>query len=208
MTTGIKTISPLHRREGIGHDELVAYWQDRHAPGVKTHMRPDRYSITFFDPRDGRAAYDGMAALAFDDAERAKATTGRNMPAEVANDGFGDRIEMPMTRLTVAENVIVAGPGADGGPASAEERGSAYKMTFFVRAADGQDLEQMHRHWLEIHAPNVKSSFVAAVGFATWSTSLPPAPAGPSRSPGWPSSGTATATRSRATPSPTTASTP
>src|SRR4051794_31607184 len=164
MTTGIKTISPLHRKEGIGHDELVAYWQDRHAPGVKAHMRPDRYSITFFDPRDGRAAYDGMAALAFDDAERAKATTGRNMPAEVANDGFGDRIEMPMTRLSVAENVIVAGPGADGGPASAEERGSAYKMTFFVRPAEGQDLEQMHRHWIEVHAPNVASSFVAAGG--------------------------------------------
>ena len=43
-------------------------------------MRPDRYSVTFFDPRDGKAAYDGMAALFFADAERARATSGRKTP--------------------------------------------------------------------------------------------------------------------------------
>jgi hypothetical protein len=153
---------PLRRREGISHDELVAHWQDVHAPGVKAHMRPDRYSVTFFDPRDGKAAFDGMPAIAYDDAARSKAMSGRNMPAEVANDGFGDRIEMPMTRIQVVENVIVAGPGA--GPATPVDRGSAYKMTFFVRAREDQDLEHVHRHWLEIHAPNVASDFVAAGG--------------------------------------------
>jgi hypothetical protein len=162
MTTGIKHLSPLRRRPDLGHDELVAYWREHHAPGVKAHMRPDRYSITFFDPRGGKAAYDGMAALAYDDIERANALSGRNAPPAVVNDGFVERVEPPITRFRVVEHVIVPGPG--NGPASREERESAYKMTFFVAPADGEDLEHLHRHWLDVHAPNVASGFAAAGG--------------------------------------------
>jgi hypothetical protein len=162
MTTGIKTLSPLRRRADVSHDDLVRHWRDPHAPGVKAHMRPDRYAITFFDPQDGKAVYDGMAALSFDDRDHARSVTGRNMPRAVATDGFGDLVEQPMTALRVVEHVIVAGPSGD--PATPDERAAAYKMTFFVRPGAGQDLANIQRHWLEIHAPNVASTFVAAGG--------------------------------------------
>ncbi|MFN0090090.1 MAG: hypothetical protein ACKVWR_07475 [Acidimicrobiales bacterium] len=162
MSTGIKHLSPLRRRDGVTHDQLVAHWRDPHAVGVKAFMRPDRYAITFFDQREGRAQYDGMASVAFDDLDDALTRTGRNMAPEVANDGFVDLVQTPMTRLQVIEHVIVPGPA--GGPATAEEREAAYKMTFLVSANEGEDLADLHRHWLEIHAPNVASSFVAAGG--------------------------------------------
>lgn len=162
MTAGIKNMSPLRRRDGVDHDRLVAHWRDPHAPGVKAHMRPDRYAVTFFDPRDGRAAYDGMASLAYDDDAMAKANTGRNAPAVVRADGFVELVQEPIQTIKVLENVMVAGPGS--GPATAEEREGAYKMTFLVSAREEEDPAAVHRHWLDLHAPNVVSNFVASGG--------------------------------------------
>lgn len=162
MTVGLKNMSPLRRRDGVEHDQLVAHWRDPHAPGVKAHMGPDRYAITFFDPRDGKAPYDGMASLAYDDVEVAKAHTGKNTPAPVAADGFVDLVQLPMQRTQVVEHVMVAGPGD--GPATAAEREAAFKMTFLVSARDGEDPASIHRHWLDLHAPNVVSNFVASGG--------------------------------------------
>lgn len=162
MTNAVKTMSVIRRREGVSHEQLVAHWMDPHAPGVRTHLQPDRYAVTVFDPRDGRAKYDGMAVLGYDDAERAEARAASDGAAEVARDGFLQLIERP-TRLTVQEHVIVPGP-TDARPASAEERNSAFKMTFLVSAREGVDAERIRTHWLELHAPNVKSNFVASGG--------------------------------------------
>lgn len=159
MTAGIKFMSPLRRRDGVDHDRLIAHWRDPHAPGVREHMRPDRYAVTFFDPRDGKAPYDGMAALAYDDAAVAQANS--QSPA-VAADGFVDLVQMPIDRVRVLENVLVAGP--TGGPATAPEREAAYKMTFLVSARDGEDPAAVQRHWIDLHAPNVVSNFVASGG--------------------------------------------
>lgn len=161
MTAALKTLTLARRRDAVTHEQLVATWRAPHAPGVVEHLRPDRYAITFFDPRDGRAPFDGMAALTFDDAERARAVTGRNTPAAVAEDGWVDLVRLPMTRLTVTEHVFVAGPGE---PADAVQRERAFKMTFLVSARDGVDPERIQRHWLDTHAPNVRSGFVAAGG--------------------------------------------
>lgn len=166
MTTGIKTLTPLRRAPGVSHDQLVEHWRRRHSPGVKAHMAPDRYAVTFFDPDGGprgtEAAYDGMAALAYDDRDRARTVTGRNVPREVATDGFVDLVEQPMTALRVVEHVIV--PGPSGGTATPEERDGAYKMTFLVRPRADLDPAGIQRHWLEAHAPNVASNFVASGG--------------------------------------------
>jgi len=162
---GMKEQTPLRRASGVSHDQLVAHWRDVHAPGVRAHMRPDRYAITFFDPRGGRAPFDGMASLAYDDAAFGVAHTGRHTPAAVVADGFGERVEVPLARTRVVEHVIVAGPAGPGGPAATvEEREAAFKMTFLVSANPGEDLASLHRHWLEVHAPNVASAFIPAGG--------------------------------------------
>lgn len=161
MTGPVKTMTVATRREGVGHDQLVATWRSPHAPGVVQHMRPDRYAITFFDPRDGRAPFDGMAALTYDDAARAEANTGRNTPTVVADDGWVDLVQLPMVRLTVTEHIIVAGPSA---PATAAERQSAHKLTFLVSAREGVEPARVQQHWLDTHAPNVSSGFGAAGG--------------------------------------------
>jgi hypothetical protein len=165
MTAPLKSMTVARRRPEVSHDQLVAAWRSPHAPGVVEHMKPDHYAITFFDPRDGRAPFDGMAALTYHDPGRAGTVTGRNTPEVVANDGWVDLVQLPMERLTVTENVIVAGPGSDPSiPARADERNEAFKMTFLVSARPGVDPEAIQRHWLERHAPNVASAFVAAGG--------------------------------------------
>lgn len=63
---------------------------------------------------------------------------------------------------TVIEHVIVPGPGAS--PATVAEREGAFKMTFLVSVGPGNDLGDVQRHWLELHAPNVASNFQASGG--------------------------------------------
>lgn len=162
MTQGTKHLTPIRRGERVTHDQLVEHWRTKHSPGVKALMRPARYSVTFFDPRDGRAAYDGMAAIAYDTEADWAAHNGRNTPQAVVEDGFVDLVRQPMERMTAVENVIVAGPGD--APATAAEREAAFKMTFLVSVGPGQDLVDVQRHWLELHAPNVASNFQASGG--------------------------------------------
>jgi hypothetical protein len=124
-------------------------------------MRPDGYTLTFFEPGDGQRAFDGMATLVYHDAERAAAHTGRNIPAVVAEDGWADLVDLPNVWLQVSEHVMVPGPH---GEATPEEREGAYKLTFLVRGREGVDPAQVRGHWLDLHAPNVASGFVAAGG--------------------------------------------
>jgi hypothetical protein len=155
---GLKTLVPIRRRNEVSHDELVTFWRDVHMPGVVAHMRPDHYSVTLFDEAGDRVApeerYDGMATLWFDDAARGRQMQGRTMPAEVAGDGFGDRIVFPMARLDSTEHVIVDGP----------REAAGFKFVALVRARPGVGPNELRRHWLDVHAPNVASDMVAAGG--------------------------------------------
>ncbi len=166
MTNAVKSISVIRRGDGVTHEQLVAHWTDPHAPGVRAHLLPDRYAVTFFDPRDGRAPFDGMAILGYDDVERAKERATSDGAAEVGRDGFLELIERPLTRLTVQEHVIVAGPDAANttAAASVEQRNSSFKMTFLVSARDGIAAKRIRSHWLDLHAPNVRSNFVDSGG--------------------------------------------
>lgn len=154
----LKTFTIARRRDGISHDELVECWRNRHATNVVQHMRPDRYTLTFFDPRQGQAPYDGMAELGFDDTERARLVTGANIPTAAAQDGWADLVQLPTTWLRVVEHTIVAGPS--GTPATPEERAAAFKLTFLITAKDGRDPDEVRRHWLEVHVPNFRERFV------------------------------------------------
>lgn len=164
MPPAVKTCTIARRREGVSHEDLTACWRTTHAANVVEHMRPDGYTLTFFDPRGGRTPWDGMAELRFDDPERARAVTGGNIPVVVAQDGWADRVRLPNAWLRVTEHVVIAGPGPSGAPATREERESAFKLTFFISARDGVDPERLRRHWLDVHVPNFAAEFVASGG--------------------------------------------
>lgn len=161
-TPALKTFTVARVRAGVTAEHLAAYWQSVHAANVVRCMAPDRYTLTFFDPRDGRSPYSGMAELGYDDAERGRSVTGANIPAEAAADGWADLVELPATWLRAAEHVIVAGP--DGAPAGRAEREAAFKLTFLITARDGIDAETVRQHWLEVHVPNFRERFVDCGG--------------------------------------------
>jgi hypothetical protein len=162
--TGLKQVTPIRRKDGVSHEEFLQHYEGVHIPNVLQHMKPDRYAVSIFDPRDGRAPYAGMASLFWEDEAAAAAVTGRNTSPVVANDSFVERIELPLGQVRVVEHVIVPGPGSAGAPATKDEREAAFKMTFLVSPRPGESFEDIQRHWLELHAPNVASNFVDSGG--------------------------------------------
>jgi hypothetical protein len=176
--TGLKQVTPIRRKDGVSHEEFLQHYEGVHIPNVLQHMKPDRYAVSIFDPRDGRAPYAGMASLFWEDADAAEAVTGRNTSPVVATDSFVERIELPLGQLRVVEHVIV--PGPTGGPATKDERESAFKMTFLVSPRPGESFDDIQRHWLELHAPNVASNFVADGGVRYVVNLVRPGPREPS----------------------------
>jgi hypothetical protein len=162
MDSPVKTFTIARRRADVDHDDLVECWRSTHAANAVEHMRPDGYTLTFFDPRDGRTSYDGMAELRYDDLERYRAHTGGNIPAAVAHDAWADMVQLPHTWMRATEHVVVA--GAEGPPATRAEREAAFKLTFLIAARPGHDPEAVRRHWLEVHVPNFRERFVASGG--------------------------------------------
>ncbi len=158
----LKTFVLARRGEGVDHDQLVAHWRGVRAPTALEHIRPDGYTLTVFDPRGGRSPYDGMAELRFDDPARGWSVTGPNTPAAVTGDGWLDLVAAPLPSLQVTEHVVVAGPA--GAPATAEERAAAFKLTFLLSPVEGVSLDDLERHWLDIHVPNYATNFVASGG--------------------------------------------
>ncbi len=161
VAPALKTFVLARRAEGVDHDRLVECWRGVHAAAAVEHIRPDGYTLTFFDPRGGRSPYDAMAELRFDDAARGRSVTGPDTPT-VMGDGWRSLVASPLPWLEVTEHVVVAGPS--GPPATAQERAAAFKLTFLLSAADGVDLDELRRHWLDIHVPNYASSFIASGG--------------------------------------------
>ncbi len=162
MAPGVKTFTIARRREGVTQQALLEYWRGVHAANVLEHMKPDRYTLTFFDPRNGKTPYDGMAELGYIDPEQARRVTGGNIPAAAANDGWADLVQLPNTWMRVTEHIAVAGP--KGSPATKAEREAAFKLTFLVSARPEQDADEVRRHWLEVHVPNFREQFVANGG--------------------------------------------
>ena len=148
----LKMLFPLRRRAGVSHEQLVEHWRSVHMPQVIAHLTPNRYSVTLFDQRES-TSFDGMASVAYEDHDRARREQGRQMPAAVAQDGFGDLIE-PANRLETTEHIIVEGPR----PAD------AHKVTGLVKLRDGVDPEAARQAWIRLHAPNVVAGFEDAGG--------------------------------------------
>src|SRR5262245_58068647 len=162
MDRPVKTFTIARRKAGVDHDDLADRWLTTHAANALEHMRPDGYTITIFDARDGRTPYDGMAELRYHDLERYRTLTGGNIPDAVAHDEWAGMVDLPNTWLRAVEHVVVAGP--DGTPATRAEREAAFKLTFLITAGPGHDVGAVRRHWLDVHVPNFREHFVETGG--------------------------------------------
>jgi hypothetical protein len=149
----LKLVVLVRRSKDVGHDELVARWQDAHMPAVIKHVRPDHYRVTFFDAADD-VPYDGMAALWFEDEEQARRWYTTPDLATTLDDGFFELTDQRPVVLVCEEHVIVDGPR----PAD------AVKVTGLLRKKSGVDADTFYTSWLEDHVPNVSGTLNATPG--------------------------------------------
>jgi hypothetical protein len=149
----LKLVVLVRRGENVSHDELVARWQDAHMPAVIKHVRPDHYTATFFDAADD-APYDGMAALWFEDEERARRWYTTPDLATALDDGFFELTDQRPVVLVCSEHVIVDGP----------QPADAVKVTGLLRKKPDVDADTFYKSWLEDHAPNVSGTLKSTPG--------------------------------------------
>lgn len=122
-------------------------------PAVIRHVRPDRYSVTFFDAGD-QVPFDGMASLWFADADRARRWyTTTDLTTEL-EDGFFELTDKRPVVLVCEEHVVVDGPQPQ----------DAVKVTGLVRRKPDVDPDTFYDSWLRDHAPNVAETLAATPG--------------------------------------------
>ena len=166
-TSGAKMIYLIKRRPEASRDELVANWFKNHMPIViagqqrqaaagKLHAL--KYIATVFEPRPDRSdsAWDGMAQLwwerPFPPPDEPHGTT----PTDTFQQKAEPYVQWPVTEYVVLDGGLPAVPNTLNEPFPATRAGF-YKVTFLVPARDGADYDEAFRHWLEAHAPNVRS---------------------------------------------------
>lgn len=177
----------IRRRAGVSREELIAHWFANHMPAVidsqqtqaaAGKLHATRYIASLYGPSAHRAEpWDGMAQLWFDRALPMPAEPHGTTPA----DSFQERVE-PYLPWATTEYVII--DGSDQLPVEPltlndpfpTTRSGFHKVSFLVKAKPGADLAALHRHWLDVHAPNVASVMTGAGGFRyVVSLSLDPA---------------------------------
>ncbi len=166
-TPGAKMLYLIKARPTTSREELVAHWFANHMPGVigremsrKAAGRPHawRYIATLYEPdAAGRRAWDGVAQLWWDQPLPQPSEPHGSTPT----DSFQERAE-PYLPWATTEYVLLAGPEEklpvtpltlnDPFPTT---RSGLHKITILVAAKEGSDLAAFHRHWIEVHAPNV-----------------------------------------------------
>ena len=146
-----KILATVVRRENVSHEEIVKAWENVHAPHVVKIAKPERYRITFFDPRQAEddPGFDGMAELWFRDKHHFDTGIGRNAPPEIMDDRFSDYADMNKGAwLSVTEHVNVDGPATR----------DTTKLVYFVKRREGIDRSHLDHYWLETHVPNVAAA--------------------------------------------------
>lgn len=149
----LKRVFGVRRRAGVPHDELVAAWREEHIPNVVRDLAPDRYAVSLFRQRDD-TAFDGMAILAWDDEERGRAATRPTDPLQSCyRDALTERAGPAVVFDATLEHVAADGPR---GP---------FKSVVWVTKRPGVAMDELVRHWVDVHAPNVAGAAAGLGGF-------------------------------------------
>lgn len=175
-TPGAKMLYLIRRRPGVSREELIVHWFANHMPGViaaqarqaeKGRLHARRYQATLFDPdHHGLQPWDGVAQLWFDEEPPAPSEPHGTIPA----DSFQERAQ-PYVPWATTEYVVI-----DGGDRLAVQpltlnapfpstRSGFFKVSFLVRTRPGIDHGELFRHWLDVHAPNVRNVMEQVGGF-------------------------------------------
>jgi hypothetical protein len=144
----------VKRRRGVPHDELVAAWREEHVPNVVRDLDPDHYAVSFFRQRDD-TAFDGMAILAWDDEARGRQLARPATPLQACyDDALTARAASPAVVFEATlEHVASDGPR---GP---------FKSVAWVTKLPGVPMDELVRHWVDVHAPNVTRAAAGVGGF-------------------------------------------
>lgn len=167
----------IRRRAGVSREALIAHWFANHMPAVirsqelqasAGRLAASRYIATVFDvpPPEAPEAldWDGVAQLWFPDT--------LPMPREAhgtrPTDSFQERAE-PYLPWATREYVVVDGAlpvePLTLDPPFPCTRSGFVKASLFVTAKADADLDALHAHWFEVHAPSVVSTMSAHGGF-------------------------------------------
>lgn len=193
---GAKMMFLIRRRPSVSREELIAHWFANHMPGVISaqtqaardgHPHAWRYLATLFDPLastaasapadPAAAAWDGVAQLWFDQ----PLPRPRQPFGDPPRDSFQQKAE-PYRPWATVEYVVVDGsehlstePLTLNAPYPTTRSGFV-KAVYLVVVKPDTDYVAFARHWLTVHAPNVRKTLLAAGGFRyVISMSLDPA---------------------------------
>lgn len=174
-TPGATMVYLIKRRATATREQLVAHWFANHMPKVianqeasaaKGRSHATRYVATLFDAgRDGGHVWDGMAQLWWDRVLPQPAEPHGTTPT----DSFQQHAD-PYVPWATREHVVI--DGADRlppvrpltlDPPFPTTRSGFHKVVFLVGAQPGIDHDELFRHWIDVHIPNVRD-VMARVG--------------------------------------------
>ena len=168
-SAGVKTMYLIKRRPGVTREDLLVNWFANHMPIVIRNQEQSaaagrvhaaKYIATLFDAdAAGEHPWDGMAQLWWTrQLPRPKVAHGTT-----PTDTFQHKAE-PYVPWATKEYVVIDGsddlpivPNPFNSPFPTTRSGFL-KVTFFVKAKPGTDYDALFRHWLEVHAPNVRQA--------------------------------------------------
>ncbi len=174
MQASTKTLYLIKRKPETSREELIAHWFANHMPIVidnslkgaaANRFHATKYFATLFQAnKHGEHPWDGMAQLWWNRyLPRPKAPFG-DPPA----DSFQERAE-PYWPWATTEYVIMDGE-VDTSPLTLNDpypstRSGFCKISFLVPGKEGVDYDAFFKHWLDVHAPNVKSVMEKVGGY-------------------------------------------
>lgn len=173
-TPGAKMMYLIKRKPTTSREELVVHWFANHMPGViagqaaqadKGKLHATRYIATLFDSdREGRHPWDGVAQLWWDLALPMPDEPHGAQPIDTFQQKAEPYVPWATTEYVVMDGALPMEPLTLNAPFPTTRSGF-FKVTFLVVAKQDVDYDAFFRHWLDVHATNVRGVMEEVGGF-------------------------------------------
>lgn len=165
-TPGAKMQYLIRRRAGVSREDLIANWFANHMPDViasqhaaKEKGRPhaSRYIATLFEPdRAGEQAWDGVAQLWWPEPTPRPAEPHGATPRDTFQQRCEPYVPWPTREFVVLDGELPVEPNTLNDPFPCTRSG-VLKVTSLLSARPDIEPDALFTHWLNVHAPNVRS---------------------------------------------------